>query len=214
MTLPSSKPCALCGVEKPLEDFTPHKRGKFGRFSYCRPCNAAYVRGQNQDPKVRAQAAERTRRRRMDPDKREADRLASLAWKKRNPGKVRAQNLKPEVIAYQKDWNRRNADKRLGYVRAYQARNPEIGKVSQQRRRARKLDTESRLTQAEWLEILHDFNHACAYCLRRDLPLQQEHMTPLATGGRHDRANVVPACGPCNYRKHTRNLLQFLAIGA
>ncbi len=36
-------------------------------------------------------------------------------------------------------------------------------------------------------------------------------MTPLSRGGHHVAANVVPACGPCNYRKHTKTVLEFLS---
>jgi 5-methylcytosine-specific restriction endonuclease McrA len=30
-----------------------------------------------------------------------------------------------------------------------------------------------------------------------------DHVVALAVGGRHDPANVVPACGPCNSSKGT-----------
>lgn len=64
---------------------------------------------------------------------------------------------------------------------------------------------------ADWLVVLDEFNHACAYCLRQDVPLQREHMQPLAKGGDHTKSNIVPACGECNRRKHTKTLLQTLA---
>lgn len=32
------KQCATCKEIKPLEDFSPAKRGRFGRSSYCKPC--------------------------------------------------------------------------------------------------------------------------------------------------------------------------------
>lgn len=34
-------------------------------------------------------------------------------------------------------------------------------------------------TAAQWRELVAYFNGACAYCLRADLPLVREHMTPL-----------------------------------
>lgn len=40
----------------------------------------------------------------------------------------------------------------------------------------------------------------CAYC--GDLaPDQVDHVIPLSRGGTHDRANLVPACKPCNMDK-------------
>jgi 5-methylcytosine-specific restriction endonuclease McrA len=38
-----------------------------------------------------------------------------------------------------------------------------------------------------------------------------EHMTPLARGGRHTAANVIPSCQPCNARKHTKTAAEFAA---
>lgn len=119
----------------------------------------------------------------------------------------------PEKLAANAEWNRTHPVERSGYARAYQARNPEIAKVAQQRRRARIAAADSTLTHAEWLQVLDEFNHACGYCLRADVALQQEHMTPIARGGAHTRSNVIPACGPCNYKKHTRDLLEFLGVG-
>lgn len=107
-------------------------------------------------------------------------------------------------------WNQDHPERRLAATRRYQAAHPEIVKVSQQRRRARLAQAESTLTHAEWLEILAAFHGRCAYCLRNDLPLQQEHMQPISKGGSHSVTNVVPACGPCNRKKHTRDLLQSL----
>lgn len=161
-------------------------------------------------PEAKAREAQRTRERRQDPEKAAQDRATSLAWKKRNPERARAHYATPAKVLYNIAWNKAHPDRRLAAAKRYQARNPEIGKVAQQRRRARLAAVESTLTQAEWLQIVADFNGRCAYCLRDDLPLQQEHMDPLSKRGAHAVGNVVPSCGPCNYRKHTKNLLQFL----
>ena len=39
-----SKTCTKCGVDKPLDAFSPAKRGKYGRKSHCKGCHAAYQR--------------------------------------------------------------------------------------------------------------------------------------------------------------------------
>lgn len=45
----ATKVCPKCGVEKPLESFSP--RGKYRdstqRYGYCRPCHSVYQRGIN-----------------------------------------------------------------------------------------------------------------------------------------------------------------------
>jgi len=207
------KRCSRCRENKPFESFSPWKRAKDGRYNYCRPCAADIARIANADPEVRARKAAYQRARRSNPAKAQADRETSAQWKISNPERARAHNSTPSKVANNAAWNAANREKRLGYVRAYQERNPEIGKVAQQRRRARKLDTDDSLTHAQWLTILDEFRHSCAYCLRSEIPMQQEHMTPLARGGKHDRFNVIPSCGPCNYKKHTRDLLEFLAVG-
>ena len=35
------KTCAKCGVEKPVSKFSPNRRNRDGRGSYCHPCGAA-----------------------------------------------------------------------------------------------------------------------------------------------------------------------------
>ncbi|HEY1176480.1 MAG TPA: HNH endonuclease [Phytomonospora sp.] len=200
-------------MEKPLGDFTPHRTSRLGVLARCKACCAELERDRNKDAARRAAKAAKQRARRMDPETADRDRATSRAWKRRNPERVQAMNSAPEKVASNLAWNRRNPDRRSESAKRYQRRNPEISKISQARRRARKLATDSALTQAEWLAILDDFGQSCAYCLRTGVPLQQEHMTPLSRGGSHDRANVVPACGPCNYKKHTRTILEFLTIG-
>jgi hypothetical protein len=36
--LPTHKPCTLCGVDKPLEEFTVSENGRYGRSSHCKKC--------------------------------------------------------------------------------------------------------------------------------------------------------------------------------
>lgn len=63
---PTSKTCTKCEVEKSLEDFPPHKKGRLGRDSHCRECH-------------------RRRRReayRADPEK---ERRLAREWRAANP---------------------------------------------------------------------------------------------------------------------------------
>lgn len=59
----------------------------------------------------------------------------------------------------------------------------------------------------EWLARIQEFNGACAYCLRDDVKMTQDHMQPIVKGGEHAIENIVPACMPCNLRKATRGIL-------
>jgi hypothetical protein len=58
-----------------------------------------------------------------------------------------------------------------------------------------------RLTEKEWRTVLERHGHQCAYCEASDVPLQREHYIPIALGGLHTAANVVPACKRCNRAK-------------
>jgi len=102
------------------------------------------------------------------------------------------------------------ADQRAAYRKA----NPERSRAGTARYKARKKGAPvNDFTTSEWLEVLAEFNHSCAYCLRTDRPLQQEHMQPISRGGSHTRLNVIPACRDCNFRKQTKTPLEFLAVG-
>ncbi|HEY6018938.1 MAG TPA: hypothetical protein VIY48_03315 [Candidatus Paceibacterota bacterium] len=52
----------------------------------------------------------------------------------------------------------------------------------------------------EWLQVLADHNHKCAYCGRayRQMGL----FIGVEQGGTATRDNVVPVCGTCKYSKH------------
>jgi 5-methylcytosine-specific restriction endonuclease McrA len=59
------------------------------------------------------------------------------------------------------------------------------------------------LTIGDWLDLLAEHEYRCAYCGRHALerPLGRDHVVPIALGGDHTKANVVPACKRCNEKK-------------
>lgn len=80
-----------------------------------------------------------------------------------------------------------------------------LGKKAHNRRRA---EAERRhgstFTRGEWEAALESFGHRCAYC-GSEGPLRREHFFPLEFDGPHAAGNIVPACGPCNGSKGTRD---------
>jgi len=68
-------------------------------------------------------------------------------------------------------------------------------------------------TPADWALICDMHGNRCAYCLRPGLKLTMDHVEPIARGGEHSTENIVPACQPCNSRKHARTLLDFVRRG-
>jgi len=58
--------------------------------------------------------------------------------------------------------------------------------------------------------LLEKWQHTCAYCGKKDVPLQVEHIHPKANGGSHRVSNLTLACQPCNQRKSSRPIDEFL----
>jgi 5-methylcytosine-specific restriction endonuclease McrA len=59
--------------------------------------------------------------------------------------------------------------------------------------------------------LLEKFDRTCAYCDKRDVPLQIEHVLAKARGGSNRISNLTIACEPCNTRKAARDVREFLA---
>jgi 5-methylcytosine-specific restriction endonuclease McrA len=57
--------------------------------------------------------------------------------------------------------------------------------------------------------LLEKWNRTCAYCGKRDVPLQIEHLTPRARGGSDRIANLALACEPCNQKKGPQTAAEF-----
>lgn len=65
------------------------------------------------------------------------------------------------------------------------------------------------VTVNDWKTILDAFGHRCGYCGVKD-KLMIEHVMPLGDGGKHVAANLIPACGSCNFVKGKRGPLSMV----
>ena len=59
--------------------------------------------------------------------------------------------------------------------------------------------------------VLEKWGRCCAYCDARDVPLEIEHIVPKSKGGSDRVANLTLACRPCNQRKGSQSIEDFLA---
>lgn len=59
--------------------------------------------------------------------------------------------------------------------------------------------------------VMEKWNRTCAYCGAQNVPLQLEHIHPRAKGGTDQVANLALACEPCNLKKGTQDIRDFLA---
>ena len=57
--------------------------------------------------------------------------------------------------------------------------------------------------------ILEKWTRKCAYCGKKDCPLEIEHIIPKARGGSNRVSNLCLACEPCNKRKGTKTAEEF-----
>jgi 5-methylcytosine-specific restriction endonuclease McrA len=59
--------------------------------------------------------------------------------------------------------------------------------------------------------LLNKWDRKCTYCKKEGVPLQIEHIHPKAKGGSDRISNLCLACEPCNIKKGTQDVEQFLA---
>jgi len=58
--------------------------------------------------------------------------------------------------------------------------------------------------------VLVKWNHQCAYCDARDVPLELDHVHPRSRNGSNRVSNLTLACTPCNQRKSNQDVREFL----
>lgn len=57
--------------------------------------------------------------------------------------------------------------------------------------------------------LLEKWGRKCAYCGKKDIPLQVEHIIPRARGGSDRVSNLTLACQKCNQKKGTKTAEEF-----
>ncbi len=57
--------------------------------------------------------------------------------------------------------------------------------------------------------LLEKWNRKCAYCNKKDIPLQIEHIIPRSKGGSNRISNLTLACQRCNQTKGTKTATEF-----
>lgn len=174
------KNCKKCGEDKPLTSFSRDKSKSDGLQSYCKSCINGYNRDYYQKNRIDILIYQAS----YAADNPEVGRRSAEVWR----------NKHPELY--------------IKRIEAWRKDNPEMVRGQHNRRRARKQNCETPLTNSEWMEILEDFNYLCFWC--GALYEEQDHLIPLSKGGKHSKENVVPSCITCNRKKATKDPLEFL----
>jgi len=173
----------------------------------------------------------------MDERKRELSQARGRRWRlaHRDEILVKRRAHYAATIDKQREYGRRLYQLHREVLRArsrtWRSANPDILKVSfakysadprtkqmrvhyMARYRARKIGALGTHTLTEWLDKIALLGGCCIYCGRDDLTLTEDHKVPLSRGGSDDITNIVPACRPCNSRKHTRTAHEYLEVRA
>jgi 5-methylcytosine-specific restriction endonuclease McrA len=58
--------------------------------------------------------------------------------------------------------------------------------------------------------LLEKWQRNCAYCSAQNVPLEIEHIVPKSKGGTDRVSNLALACRPCNLKKGSLNLAEFV----
>lgn len=206
------KICSDCGIEKSESAFSKHKRNPDGLERYCKECRK--LRRQK-TAKRNAQVAKewreanpdraRSNRERWIAANREKYEQAKRHWAKGNQEQCRQASAR---------YRRNNQSKVRERNRRYRELNRD--KVRQwKRNRHRQLQGAiGKFSAEEWLAKCDAAEWRCHYCGREldEFTVTQEHLQPISRNGTNFLSNVVPACGPCNSRKHTKTESEFLGI--
>ena len=173
------KVCRWCGVEKAAVEFSPERVNSDGLKSYCKVCQAEKQRLRRSKPGVIEREVE-------------ARRLRKAAGQ-RYPSETLKVRRTPEPGT--PEWERR---RQHGF------------RVRAARWHANRFGAQvNDLRLKDWLVVLVEHGHRCAYCGASD-DLWIEHQVPICRGGDNTRANVVPACESCNREKARRTAEEFL----
>ncbi|WP_238985450.1 RNA-guided endonuclease IscB [Nitrosococcus halophilus] len=57
--------------------------------------------------------------------------------------------------------------------------------------------------------LLEKWGRKCAYCGKKDIPLEVEHSVPRFSGGSDRVSNLTLACTPCNQKKNNKTAAEF-----
>lgn len=108
----------------------------------------------------------------------------------------------PERLRYIRENQKRNSAK----YREWRRMNP--ARTSNHRLARRNREATGALTERDWARVVARSLGRCSYCGIKS-KLTMDHVVPLSRGGTHTIGNVVPACGPCNFRKGRRFLTEW-----
>lgn len=176
------KDCIKCGLNKPLSDYHKNKNRKDGVTVICKPCAIAKSGKWQKENKEQVNAVCR---------KNYAKNLEDSRAKRRE--RVRR-------------WYNRNAESQRQRAREYAKAHPESKRISEQKRRIRKLNNGEYSILPKEINRLLSSN--CNNCGVSKL-ITLDHIIPISRGGSHSIGNLQPLCKSCNSSKNNKTITEW-----
>jgi len=152
--------------------------------------------------RVRANLLRNAARAEWSPEKRSLEAARTQEWRESN---------RAAYLAGSRDWYWRNVEYARAKKLADYYANPEPFLARNFLRKARALEAVCEhgpdCVDVEFLTSV--YGEPCAYC--GGPAAEADHFYPLSRGGLHCRANIVPACLPCNRSKHASDPWDWMA---
>lgn len=180
------------------------RRSEDGLQTACKSCNKAYREAHHariQEYKVeyrRANSAELVEKQKVYYEAHRAHTIRYLrAYYRKNIANSQE---------YRKEWYASNREELSLYKKAYNKAKPEIARVCNAVREARKRSNGGSLTPQQWREIKDRYDHTCLCCGRKEpeIRLSIDHVIPVTKGGSGNADNIQPLCRSCNSRKNNK----------
>lgn len=99
-------------------------------------------------------------------------------------------------------WRAKNKDKVSVYSKQYHKANPIIKRVSEENRRAKKLQSGQSFTKENIIDLFNKQDGQCVYCKKELIEYHIDHIKPLSKGGSNGINNLQLLCPTDNIRKN------------
>jgi 5-methylcytosine-specific restriction endonuclease McrA len=192
----TEKLCKRCGKTQSLTEFYRDSKSISGYQYYCKTCYRVIGREQyhRNIHKYRAKS-----------------RRSARAWYLKNKmPKTRTRMSKEQQtlrnrIASRKHYYSHHEQEKLR-IKVYRALNPDMVRLQEKRRRARKMGAIGSHTLREWEMLKKEYSYLCPFCQASEpeIRLTQDHIIPLSRGGGDDIDNIQPLCFSCNSSKQDK----------
>ena len=141
-------------------------------------------------------------------------------WRQDNKEKLKKykteyyQKNKVDINKRVAKWRAEHKELHRARARRFHEQNPESGKVSRHRRRARIAKAGGRFTAEDIRNMYATQGAKCYYCsISIEDGYHIDHMLPISRCGTNSPENLCLACAPCNFKKHTKTAEEFISVG-